>query len=66
MGLLSIYDGLVSKAIALDAFLDFHGLSSEEVAFIGDHYADIPLLQRVGLAVAVENTFPEEKADSIR
>ncbi|MBN2253704.1 MAG: HAD hydrolase family protein [Kosmotogaceae bacterium] len=61
-GLLSIYDGLVSKGTAFNAFLDYHGLSSEEVAFIGDHYADIPLLQRVGLAVAVENAFPEVKA----
>ncbi|MDD2333267.1 MAG: HAD hydrolase family protein [Mesotoga sp.] len=61
-GLLSIYDGSVSKGIAFNAFLDYHGLSSEEVAFIGDHYADIPLLQRVGLAVAVENAFPEVKA----
>ena len=50
------------KDIALDAFLDFHGLSSKEAAFIGDHYADIPLLQRVGLAVAVENALPEVKA----
>jgi len=29
---------------------------------MGNHYADIPLQQRIGLAVAVENALPEAKA----
>jgi len=37
------------KDIALDAFLDFYGLSSKEAAFIGDHYADIPFYRELVL-----------------
>jgi len=61
-GLLSLFNASVSKGLSLDDFLNYHGLSSEQVAFIGDHYADIPLLERVGLSVAMENALPEVKA----
>ena len=61
-GLLSLFNASVSKGLSLDDFLNYHGLASEQVAFIGDHYADIPLLKRVGLSVAVENALPEVKA----
>ncbi|AFK06319.1 MULTISPECIES: HAD family hydrolase [Mesotoga] len=61
-GLLSLFNASVSKGLSLDDFLNYHGLASQQVAFIGDHYADIPLLKRVGLSVAVENALPEVKA----
>ncbi len=39
-----------------------HGLSNEEICFIGDELVDLPVLTRVGLAVAVANAVPEVKA----
>ena len=36
-------------------------VSEEEICFIGDDLIDIPLLRRVGLAVAVPNAVPEVK-----
>jgi 3-deoxy-D-manno-octulosonate 8-phosphate phosphatase (KDO 8-P phosphatase) len=35
------------------------GLRSHEVAYVGDDLSDLPLLARVGLAVAVANAVPE-------
>jgi 3-deoxy-D-manno-octulosonate 8-phosphate phosphatase (KDO 8-P phosphatase) len=39
-----------------------HGLSNEEICFIGDELVDLPVLRRVGLAVAVPNAMDEVKA----
>lgn len=38
------------------------GIGWEEVAFVGDDLADIPVLRRVGLPIAVANAVPEVKA----
>lgn len=38
-----------------------HGLRDEEIGFIGDELVDLPVLRRVGLAVAVPNAVPEVK-----
>ncbi len=61
-GLLSLFGRNVSKGEALDKFLQYHAFSAEEIVFIGDHFADISLMKRVGLAIAVKNAFEEVKA----
>ena len=38
-----------------------HGFTSDEIAFIGDELVDLPVLRRVGLAVAVPNAMDEVK-----
>ncbi len=38
-----------------------HGLKDEEICFIGDELVDLPVLRRVGLAVAVPNAMQEVK-----
>jgi 3-deoxy-D-manno-octulosonate 8-phosphate phosphatase (KDO 8-P phosphatase) len=38
------------------------GMPDSEVAYIGDDLPDIPLMRRVGLAVAVGDAVPEVKA----
>jgi 3-deoxy-D-manno-octulosonate 8-phosphate phosphatase (KDO 8-P phosphatase) len=38
------------------------GIGWEEVAFLGDDLADIPVLRRVGLPMAVANAVPEVKS----
>ena len=50
------------KMPAFQELLDRRGLSWDEVAFVGDDLADIPLFQRVGLPIAVANAVPEVRA----
>ncbi|KMN80034.1 3-deoxy-D-manno-octulosonate 8-phosphate phosphatase [Chromobacterium sp. LK11] len=47
------YGGVHDKKLALAELLACTGLSAEECAFIGDDLIDLPILTRVGLAVAV-------------
>lgn len=66
---LDIPDCIVSpfgkKLQDFTAFLERKGLGWHEVAFVGDDIADIPLLRRVGLPIAVANAhasvFPHAK-----
>lgn len=50
------------KLAAFQAMLERRGLAWEDCAFVGDDLADLPLLRRVGLPVAVANAVPEVKA----
>lgn len=49
------------KIKALDEILVEAGVSANECAYIGDDVADIPVMQRVALAVAVADAVPETK-----
>ncbi len=49
------------KAQHLAELMAAHGLASEAIAFIGDDLPDVPVMERVGLAVAVANAVPEVK-----
>jgi 3-deoxy-D-manno-octulosonate 8-phosphate phosphatase (KDO 8-P phosphatase) len=50
------------KVQALDEILSEAAVSSDECAFIGDDLADIALMRRVGLAIAVADAARETKA----
>ena len=39
-----------------------HNLRDDEICFVGDELVDLPVLRRVGFAVAVPNAVPEVKA----
>ena len=49
------------KIQALDELLAQAGVSANECAYIGDDLADIPIMRRVGLAVAVADAAAETK-----
>ena len=49
------------KMLAYEEILQKAGVSDSAVAFIGDDLPDIPLMDRVGLAVAVGDAAPEVK-----
>ena len=49
------------KIKALDEILTEAGVTANECAYIGDDVADIPVMQRVALAVAVADAVPETK-----
>ncbi len=50
------------KAAALADLLQRRGIAWEEVAFVGDDLADLPILRKVGLPIAVANAVSEVKA----
>ncbi len=57
-----IQDPTARKLPAFEAVLARRGLSWAQCAFVGDDLADLPVLTRVGLPVAVANAVPEVKA----
>lgn len=58
-----VYQGIHDKAAAYEAILEKRQLRDEEVAYIGDDLIDLPVLRRVGLAVAVANAIEGVKKE---
>src|SRR3984893_18394541 len=56
-----VYQHRATKLDALEEILQTTGANATEVAYVGDDLPDLPVLQRVGLAVAVANAVPEVK-----
>jgi 3-deoxy-D-manno-octulosonate 8-phosphate phosphatase (KDO 8-P phosphatase) len=56
-----IYMNQPVKMPAYEEILQKAGVSNSAVAYVGDDLPDIPLMRRVGLAVAVGNAVPEVK-----
>lgn len=50
------------KIPPMEAFLGRRGLGWDELAFVGDDLADVAVMRRVGLPMAVANAVPEVKA----
>ena len=57
-----IQDPTARKLPAFEALLERRRLSWEDCAFVGDDLADIPVLRRVALPIAVANAVPEALA----
>jgi 3-deoxy-D-manno-octulosonate 8-phosphate phosphatase (KDO 8-P phosphatase) len=56
-----VYQGRAAKLAAYEEILHATGASDKEIAYVGDDLPDLPILRRVGLAVAVANAAPEVK-----
>jgi 3-deoxy-D-manno-octulosonate 8-phosphate phosphatase (KDO 8-P phosphatase) len=56
-----LYQNHIAKVGPYEEILEKAGVVDEEVCFVGDDLTDAPLLQRVGLSVAVANAVPELK-----
>lgn len=65
LGIDDVSQGTVHKADALDPLLKKYGIRPSEVAYIGDDIQDIPLLNRVGVSIAVQNAVAAVKECSI-
>jgi 3-deoxy-D-manno-octulosonate 8-phosphate phosphatase (KDO 8-P phosphatase) len=61
MGLEFVYQGQAAKTAAFEEILAKSGARAEEVCYVADDLPDLPVLARVGLAVAVANAEPEVK-----
>jgi len=53
------YFNCLDKRAAINEILNKSDLEAEQIAFIGDDLIDIPVLRKVGLAVAVADAVPE-------
>jgi 3-deoxy-D-manno-octulosonate 8-phosphate phosphatase (KDO 8-P phosphatase) len=56
-----IQDSRARKLPAVEALRARLGLSWDEIAFVGDDLADLPILRRVGVPIAVANAVDEVK-----
>ena len=61
LGIKRVIQGELEKLKAFKLLLEETGLSPEEVAYVGDDWVDIPVLRKVGLAVAVANAWDPVK-----
>ncbi len=62
LGIGPVLQGRAEKSAALDEVLAALGLRPEQVCAVGDDLPDLPVLKRVGLAVAVADACPEVRA----
>lgn len=56
-----IYQGMEDKITGYQELLKDLNLTHEEVAYVGDDFPDIPVMQLVGLSVAVSDAHPYVK-----
>ena len=62
LGIAYVRQGTWDKIVEFEEVLAAAGVEEEEAAFVGDDVTDIPLMQRVGLAVAVADATHETRA----
>ncbi|HEX7051305.1 MAG TPA: HAD hydrolase family protein [Longimicrobiales bacterium] len=62
LGVECFQDASGRKLEVVEALLERHGATWEEAAFVGDDLADLPVLRRVALPVAVANAALDVKA----
>jgi len=56
-----VYNGYTDKAQVLEEIKLKTALDCSEMAYVGDDFADIPVLRKTGVAIAVKNARPEVK-----
>ena len=55
LGVKHVYQGNRDKRPAFEHLLELTGLAPDQVAYVGDDLPDLPIMRRVGLAIAVQN-----------
>jgi 3-deoxy-D-manno-octulosonate 8-phosphate phosphatase (KDO 8-P phosphatase) len=58
LGIARVYQGLFDKLPPFLALLSELGLDAEQAAYVGDDVVDLPVMLRVGLAIAVQDAHP--------
>ncbi len=58
LGIRYAYQGVQDKLSAFDSLQARLGLTAEQVAYVGDDLIDLPVMIRVGLAIAVQDADP--------
>ncbi|GMR07948.1 MAG: 3-deoxy-manno-octulosonate-8-phosphatase KdsC [Gammaproteobacteria bacterium] len=53
LGIKHVYQGQLDKVVAFDHLLKQIGIDAQQVAYVGDDVVDLPVMLKVGLAIAV-------------
>lgn len=53
LGIVEVHQGIADKVAVFEEIIKKHRIEADQVAFVGDDLADIPLLKRVGFAAGV-------------
>ncbi|MFO7605291.1 MAG: HAD-IIIA family hydrolase [Desulfurivibrionaceae bacterium] len=59
LGIELLYQGAGAKREVYEKIIAEHDLTPEQVAYVGDDWLDLPVMTRVGMAVAVADAAPE-------
>jgi 3-deoxy-D-manno-octulosonate 8-phosphate phosphatase (KDO 8-P phosphatase) len=67
MGIITCIQGALNKAKELKEICGSNNISEKNIAYIGDGMIDIPVMERVGLSIAVNNAddFVKSKSDLV-
>ena len=58
LGISEVYQGVSNKIPIVEELMARYSCGKEETAYIGDDRTDLPVFQRVGLAIAVADAHP--------
>ena len=58
LGITHVYQGKLDKLPAFQELLEKLGVAEEQTAYVGDDVVDLPVMRRVGLAIAVQDAHP--------
>ena len=58
LGIKHVYQGQLDKMVAYTHLIEALDLQSEQIAYVGDDVVDLPVMQQVGLAIAVQDAHP--------
>lgn len=58
LGIQYVYQGQLDKTLAFNEILKQLQLQTEQVAYVGDDVVDLPVMCKVGLAIAVQDAHP--------
>ncbi len=58
LGITHLYQGKLDKVPAFQELISKLGVTEEQTAYVGDDVVDLPVMRRVGLAIAVQDAHP--------
>jgi 3-deoxy-D-manno-octulosonate 8-phosphate phosphatase (KDO 8-P phosphatase) len=58
LGVSHVYQGRLEKLPAFDELTASLGIPAQQTAYVGDDVVDLPVMRRVGLAIAVQDAHP--------
>ncbi|MDR1685875.1 MAG: HAD-IIIA family hydrolase [Desulfovibrio sp.] len=61
LGITDYFAGFLDKKVCLEELKEKHQLSWEQIAYLGDDWVDLSVMDMVGLPMAVANAQPEVK-----
>ena len=61
LGITRVYQGYRDKIPAYEALMADIGLATNQLAYVGDDVVDLPIMTRVGFAIAVQDAHPYVK-----